>query len=147
MMTATKTHLLAAAAASFVLAGASSARAGAPAQGFTVDTSGSSASVSAASPGTVSVVIQPQHGLKVHPEAPLTVTLAAGGPIAIAKDKLTRGDVVDAAAAAPELKTEVRATGTGAGQIAGEVSFFLCSEKKCKRMKQKFKIAVDAKGG
>lgn len=110
---------------------------------FAIDTSQTSSSIKVKGKGKLSILIKPGEGLKVHPDAPLEVKVKTSSGLSSSKNKLGRGDVVDAKATAPELACDLNASAAGAQTVDAELSFFLCSDSWCQRMKDRVTINVD----
>ena len=109
---------------------------------YSLDTSGTTAKLKVNGDGTFSLVITPRNGKKVHPDAPLEVTLKDNPALKPAKQKLGRTDVADKGAKAPEVRTSFKALKTGATTLDASVSFFLCTDAWCQRMSDRVQIAV-----
>jgi len=112
---------------------------------YSVDTSASTKSMSVKDRGLVSIHIKPGEGLKVHPQAPLEVKLKTSAGLKSEKNKLGRGDVKDPAATAPELTCALSANAGGKQTVEADLSFFLCSESWCQRMKDRVVVEIDVK--
>lgn len=112
---------------------------------YAIDTSGTSTEIKVASDGRLSIHIKPREGLKVHPQAPLEVRLKPSAGVKTEKKKLGRADVKEAEAGDPELGCGVTGEQSGEQKIEADVSFFLCSDKVCQRMKDKVVVAVAVK--
>lgn len=110
---------------------------------FSVDTSGTTSTIAVKGQGKLSILIKPGDGLKVHPDAPLEIKLKTSNGLRSSKNKLGRGDVVDAKSTAPELACDINANAAGAQTVDAELSFFLCSDSWCQRMKDRVTINVE----
>jgi hypothetical protein len=110
---------------------------------YTLDTSRSSAEIKVNENGTFSLIIKAKPGLKIHPDAPLEVKFKPAKGLAPAKAKLTRKDVVDEKSKTPELKVALKATEAGKRELEAKVSFFLCTDEWCQRMKDTVQVAVN----
>jgi len=109
---------------------------------YELNTSGTDGKIKVNSEGKFSLVVTPKNGKKVHPEAPLEVTFKDPKGVKPAKAKLGRGDVVDKASKAPEVRTSLRAEKVGTHTLEASVSFFLCTDAWCQRMSDKVSIPV-----
>lgn len=110
---------------------------------YTLDTSHSTKEVKVGETGTVSVVITPAAGLKVHDQAPLTASLKPAKGLTLAKTKLTREDVANKGEANPELKAEFGAAAPGPQSVMADLQFFVCAEKWCERQQQAVNIKIN----
>lgn len=109
---------------------------------YKIVTSASSTEIKLSGDGKLSILIQPGEGLKVHPQAPLEARLKASNGIKPAKKKLGRKDVTEAESHAPEMTCDLHAEAAGEHKVDAEISFFLCSESWCQRMKDTVSITV-----
>lgn len=115
---------------------------GATKDDYVIDTSGSSPELKVQGDGTLAIHIKPKEGLKVHPQAPLEVRLTSSAGVKPAKTKLGRKDVTEQDSTSPELRCALRGEVAGDQVIEAELSFFLCSESWCQRMKDKVAVPV-----
>lgn len=93
--------------------------------------------------GEFSLVIKAKNGLKIHPEAPLSLKLSASEGVTTLKNKLTREDVKkNEGSTDPDLRTQIDAKAKGEQKIAGELSFFLCSKEWCERVSDKIEHTI-----
>ena len=115
---------------------------------YAVDTSHSSTALKTGEQGTLSFHIVPIEGKKVHPDAPLEITLSDSPALKPGKRKLGRKDVVEKKAYDPEVTTTVAAVEKGDHTVEAKLSFFLCDKDAgiCERVEDKVvvTIAVDA---
>lgn len=109
---------------------------------YTIDVSGSSAAVKVGSKGVIKIVIKPKNETKIHPQAPLEISLTQPAGLVVEKKKLGRKDVKDKKAKAPELGCGVTGEKAGDYSVDADVSFFLCTESFCQRMTDRVSIAV-----
>ncbi|MBI1944396.1 MAG: hypothetical protein HYS27_01800 [Deltaproteobacteria bacterium] len=109
---------------------------------YTLDTGGTDKTVKVGKDGTFSLVVRAKNGKKVHGEAPLEVVFKDPKGVKPGKGKLGRGDVVDKAAASPELRTTLRGEKAGATTLEATVSFFLCTDSWCQRMSDKIAVPI-----
>lgn len=109
---------------------------------YALDTSKTSATIKRGGDGQFSLVITPKNGKKFHPDAPLELTLESAGGLKPAKQRLGRADIVDKSAAAPEIRTALRAETAGVATLGVTVSFFLCTDEWCQRMTDKADVTV-----
>jgi hypothetical protein len=109
---------------------------------YVLDTSATDKTIKVGKDGKFSVVVTPKNGKKVHAEAPLEVVFKDPKGLKPGKAKLGRGDVVDKAAAAPELRTTLRGEKAGATTLEATVSFFLCTDSWCQRMSDKISVPI-----
>lgn len=101
---------------------------------YTLVTEGSSTKLTAGETGTWALAIVAQHGFKVSPETPLSVTLSSGPGLKLGAAKLARKDLVDPKSKDPAFQTTVTAVAKGTHAIKAELVFFLCTDKLCQRM-------------
>jgi hypothetical protein len=109
---------------------------------YELDVSGTTSKIEAGRDGSFSLVVRPKNGKKVHPDAPFEVTFKDVKGVRPAKNKLGRGDVVDKAAKAPEVRTTLRAEKAGPASVEANVSFFLCTDAWCQRMSDRVTVAL-----
>lgn len=109
---------------------------------YELDTSGTDAKIKVNADGQFSLVVKPKNGKKVHPDAPLEVIFKDPKGVKPAKNKLGRSDVVDKASHAPEVRTKVRGEKVGATVLEANVSFFLCTDAWCQRMKDRVAVPM-----
>ena len=109
---------------------------------YTVDASGTTAKLKVNGDGTFSLKITPKNGKKVHPEAPLEVSLVDNPAVKPAKSKLGRGDLKDKAAQEPEVTTSLRGVKAGATTLEANISFFLCTDAWCQRMSDRVQVPI-----
>jgi len=110
---------------------------------FKVDTSASSKTVKVGEAGQLAIHIQPLNGTKVHPDAPLSVKLSAPEGLAVDSKKLGRKNVKDKKAKDPVLETGVTGKTKGKQEVTADLTFFLCTDTACDRVKQQVKVAVE----
>lgn len=111
---------------------------------YEVDTSATSPEIKVNGDGKLSIHIKPIEGMKVHPQAPLEVRLTPSEGLKPARSKLGRKQVTDPEATAPELTCDLHAETAGDHKVEAELTFYLCSETRCDRMKDKVVVAVKA---
>lgn len=109
---------------------------------YTLDTSATDKTIKVGKEGTFSLVVRSKNDKKVHPEAPLEVVFKDPKGVKPQKIKLGRGDIVDKAAKAPELRTTLRGEKAGATTLEASVSFFLCTDSWCQRMTDKISVPI-----
>lgn len=109
---------------------------------YAVDTSGTSAKIKVNGDGTFSLKITPKNGKKVHPEAPLEISIIENAAVKPAKSKLGRGDLKEKGAKEPEVQTSLRGVKSGATTLEATISFFLCTDAWCQRMSDRVQIPV-----
>lgn len=109
---------------------------------YELDTSKTTTTLKVGGEGSFSLVIHPKAGKKVHPDAPLEVVFKVVPAAKPAKGKLSRSDVVDKAATAPELRTALRGVSKGSFNLEASVSFFICTDDWCQRMTDKVTVPV-----
>lgn len=109
---------------------------------YAVDTSGTAAKIKVNADGTFSLKITPKNGKKVHPEAPLEVSLVDNAAIKPAKSKLGRGDLKEKGAKEPEVTTSLHGVKAGATTLEANISFFLCTDAWCQRMSDRIQIPI-----
>jgi len=109
---------------------------------YELDTGGTDAKLKVGGTGSFSLVVKPKNGKKVHPDAPLEVSLKDPKGLKLGKSKLGRNDVVDKASKSPELKTSLRGEKAGTYTVEANVSFFLCTDAWCQRMSDKVAVPV-----
>ncbi len=109
---------------------------------YTLDTSGTAAKVKVKGEGAFSLKITPKNGKKVHPDAPLEVTIVDNPGLKPAKQKLGRSDLKEKGAKEPEVVTVLRGVKGGATTLEVTLSFFLCTEAWCQRMSDRVQIPV-----
>ena len=109
---------------------------------YDLDTGGTARTIKIGKDGTFSLVVRAKNGKKGPAEAPLEVVFKDPKGVKPAKAKLGRGDVVDKAAASPELRTTLRGEKAGATTLEASVSFFLCTDSWCQRMSDKIAVPI-----
>ena len=109
---------------------------------YALDTSATTPRVKVNADGTFSLKITPKNGKKVHPEAPLEISLVDNGNLKPAKGKLGRGDLKEKAAKEPEVVTTLRGVKAGATTLEATLSFFLCTDASCQRMSDRVQIPI-----
>jgi|GEM_PF-2819861 len=112
------------------------------AEHFTVDVSRSTQDLKVGDKGTLSIVINPAAGKKVHDQAPLIVNVKAPKGLQFAKTKLGHADVANKGEKSPELKAEFTASEAGAQPTSAELQFFICTDKWCERMTTRVQVNV-----
>lgn len=78
-------------------------------------------------------------------ETPFAIALAPSDGVTLTKKAMTAKDFVDPNAPAKTIKTALVASAPGAQKVAADMSFFLCTEVMCKRMKNKLEVNFQAK--
>lgn len=86
--------------------------------------------------------IRAKNGTKVHPEAPLEVSLKSDEALQLEKAKLGRGDANQPDDTTTELRTSFHARQNGTHTLAAELSFFLCTDTWCQRMTDRVETSV-----
>jgi hypothetical protein len=109
---------------------------------FTLDTSRTSKEVKLGEKGTLSIVIVPAAGKKVHDQAPLSVAVKAPTGLSYVKSKLGHADVVNPGDRSPELKAEFIAKEPGTQQTDADLQFFVCTDKWCERQQARISVSV-----
>lgn len=119
------------------LAGA--ARAAEPAF-YAIEKSATAATIGAASTASVSVV--GKNGWHVNAEAPITLTLVAEPGVALAKGKLTRGDLAASSLERARFDIAFTPSTPGTKKITGDARFVMCQEQACKPVKESVILEV-----
>lgn len=109
---------------------------------YALDTSATTAKVKVNGDGSFSLKITPKNGKKVHPEAPLEVSLVDNSNLKPAKGKLGRGDLKEKGSKEPEVVTALRGVKAGPTTLEANISFFLCTDAWCQRMSDRVQIPV-----
>jgi hypothetical protein len=109
---------------------------------YELDTQATTSTLKVGEDGRFVLKITPKNGKKVHPDAPLEVSLKESGGIKLQKQKLGRADVKDKADLAPEVVGSFRAAKAGPASIEANISFFLCTEAWCQRLTDRVQIAI-----
>ncbi len=109
---------------------------------YAVDTSATSAKLKVNGDGTFSLKITPKNGKKVHPEAPLEISIVDNAAVKPAKSKLGRGDLKEKGGKEPEVTTSLRGVKSGATTLEATISFFLCTDAWCQRMSDRVQIPI-----
>jgi hypothetical protein len=109
---------------------------------YALDVQKTTAKLKAGTDGVFDIVIIPKNGKKIHGDAPLEVKLGKSAQVKPDKEKLGRGDVVDAKAKDVELRTVLHAQAAGTSTLSVDVSFFLCVDAWCQRMSDKVEIPI-----
>lgn len=109
---------------------------------YAIDTSATSSKIKVNADGTFSLKITPKNGKKVHPEAPLEVSISDNANVKAQKGKLGRGDLKEKAAKDPEVTTTLRGVKAGATTVEATISFFLCTDAWCQRMSDRVQVPV-----
>jgi len=109
---------------------------------YAIDTSGTAATLKVGAEGPFSLKITPKNGKKVHPDAPLEVSLKETPALKPAKAKLGRGDAKEKAALDPEVTTTLKALKGGAATLEVTLSFFLCTDAWCQRMSDRLELPI-----
>ena len=109
---------------------------------YALDASGTAAKLKVKGDAPFSLKITPKNGKKVHPDAPLEVTIVDNATIKPAKQKLGRSDLKEKGAKDPEATTTMRGLKAGATTLEVNVSFFLCTDAWCQRMSDRVQIPI-----
>lgn len=80
--------------------------------------------------GTLPIAVAIDRGRTISRDAPLILDLSADGGVALARQRLGRGDAVDPDADAPRFAVPVRAASSG--EVKLRVRFWLCAAKTCR---------------
>ena len=113
------------------------------AKAYTIDTSGSTATVKAGEQGKLAVTIKPTAaGWHVHPQAPMKVKFEAPPTVKLAKAELGRKDLPDPKAEQPRFETSFVASAAGAQDAKATVDFFVCSDTACVKQVRTVPIPV-----
>src|SRR5437899_1533660 len=92
--------------------------------------------------GDAHVTIVPRSDAHVSPDAPLSMALSAGPSVKLAKVKLGRADGTATPQKGVDFTIPVTATAAGKGEVKGQLSFFICTEKLCERQKRDVTVPV-----
>jgi len=113
---------------------------------YAIDLKASATSIDKGKKGDFSVLIKAKNGLKIHPEAPLTLKLTTTPGISLTKTKLSREDASKKGSAkSPNLRTTINAKSAGDQTVTGDLSFFLCSKDWCERVSEKVQHKLKVK--
>jgi hypothetical protein len=88
------------------------------------------------------VEVIPRADAHVSPDAPLSVTVAAGPALKLAKSKLTRADSRETSSKGVEFDVPFTAETAGSDELKASVTFFICTEKLCERQRRDVTLAV-----
>jgi len=135
----TTTRLLAACAASLVLA-SSAARAADDA--FEVKSSTVKATLGEKAVSNVNIATKP--GWHLNAEAPLTLKLTPSQEITVEKPRLQRADLAASTDTTARFDVALVASKEGHGEVQAEAGFVICQETLCRPIKEKLIISVEA---
>lgn len=141
-MTASMRSLAASAFIALGLVMASPAVAQNPNEHFTIDVTRSTQELKVGEKGTLSIIINPAAGKKVHDQAPMIVNVKPGKGLQFAKTKLGHADVVNPKEKSPELRVEFTALEAGSQPTSADLQFFICTDKWCERMTSRVQVNV-----
>jgi hypothetical protein len=111
---------------------------------YAIRASAEPASLKAGGAGTLRLAIEPTGEVHVDPKAPIQVTLAASGGLALQKARLGRPDAV-ATGSGVTFQVPFSATAAGAQQLKAKLDFFICTEQWCVKQVRDLTVAVDVK--
>jgi hypothetical protein len=109
---------------------------------YTLDASTTTTTLKKGGAGEFHLVITPKNGKKVHPDAPLEISIVDNPHVKPGKQKLGRGDLVEKGAPAPHVRTSLQATKSGTTNLSVNVSFFLCTDAWCQRMNDRVEVPI-----
>jgi hypothetical protein len=101
------------------------------AEGFSVDTSGSTRSLAVGQQGKLALAIHPKAPWHVDPRAPLSIKVEAPAGLKLAKAQLGRKDALEPKAEVPRFEVPFTAEAAGAQEARAQIKFFLCRDEIC----------------
>jgi hypothetical protein len=95
--------------------------------------------------GLAHLKVTPSAGAHISPDAPITVTLAAGPAVSLPKAKLTRADVKMTPEQGVELDLPFDAVASGTEELKAKMVFYVCLKDLCERQKKdvSFTVAIE----
>jgi hypothetical protein len=111
------------------------------ARSYAIDTSGSTATLTAGQRGRFVLAIRTEPGVHVQAQAPLRVTLSAPDGLALAAERLGWPDA--APGEAPRFEVAFTATRAGRHAARARLEFFLCSDAGCVKQDREVALPVD----
>jgi hypothetical protein len=115
------------------------------AKNYRLETEGTTRTLPAGGTGTLVLSVVPLEGTKVHPAAPLKITLSSTAGLKLAREALGRADAVDPKALGPRFEVPFTAVAAGAQEARAKIEFYLCSEEWCVRQTRDVSVAVAVK--
>jgi hypothetical protein len=96
-------------------------------------------------PTEIVLTITPKAPWALHTETPFSANLSATTGLSLAKARLDAKDFLDPKADSKSVKAAVTATVAGEHTLSAELSFFLCTDTVCKRLKETASAKLIAK--
>ncbi|HJX63340.1 MAG TPA: hypothetical protein VJ860_05235 [Polyangia bacterium] len=130
-------RLLAACAASLVLAGSAARAADNP-----YEVKSSPVKATLGEKAMASVNIATKTGWHLNDEAPLTLKLTPGQGITVEKPRLVRADLAASTDTTARFDVALVASKEGQGEVQAEAGFVICQETLCRPIREKLVISV-----
>jgi hypothetical protein len=115
------------------------------ADGYSVDTAGSTRTVGVGQKGKLALAIHPKAPWHVDPRAPLSIQLEAPAGLQLAKSRLGRKDAIEPKAEVPRFEVPFTAAAAGAQEAKAQVKFFLCRDTICAQQTRTVALTVTVK--
>jgi len=115
------------------------------ADGYAVETAGSSQSLKVGQQGKLVVAIRPKAPWHVDPRAPLRIKLETPPGLVAEKAAATRADALDPKAEVPRFELAVTAKAAGTQEAKAHLKFFLCRDTICAQQTRTVSFAVAVK--
>lgn len=98
--------------------------------------------VKAGEAGRLTLAVKPNPGAKVKPETPFKTKLSATAPVELAKTELAYADNTRVEGNGPVFEVPFTAKAPGAGEVAADMVFFVCTDEACVRTTEQVRLPV-----
>lgn len=103
---------------------------------------GAPATVKAGEQGKLTLAVQPKDGVRVKPETPFKAKLSTTAPVELAKTELGYTDHARVEKGGPVFEVPFEGKAAGSGQIAADMTFFVCTDEACVRTTEQVDVPV-----
>jgi hypothetical protein len=112
------------------------------ANGYAIDTAGSTQKLAAGSKGKLVFTIHPRGAWHVDPRTPLRIDLSAPAGLTLEKERLGKKDAVTPKAEAPRFEAAFTAVSPGTHVAKAKLDFFVCSADACVKQVREVSVPV-----
>jgi hypothetical protein len=115
------------------------------ANGYAIETDGSTTALSRGERGKLVYVLRARNGWHVDPRTPLRIDLSAPDGLRLEKSRLGKADAIPPKSESPRFEAPFTAVASGRHDTTAKLDFFVCSAEACVKQVRTVTLAVAVK--
>ncbi len=112
---------------------------------YSISTTLDKSSIKAGEKANFTLTITPKDGYVMKVDTPFKAILEGTAMVEIARDQFSNKDFADPKAPAKSIKTDFTAVRAGKQSISADLTFFICNDQLCERLKDTAEVEFDVK--